>query len=270
MSPTSPPTKQDKAACTRWRRSLFSSAIKYKRSCVPRNPEQTTDPTREKQPRSACVMVDGHVLALTCRAASRKRLFWSSAAPRQAPPHAIMTTSPFHKEMCLVRTPRWHPANYRLRIIFSLQNIEIEHRASSRSLGCYKCKRRGFLGGLLRIFSITESVETKVFWVAFIGEALCQPENLSWGLRCGRMLTAASAKQIEQSGVTHQRNHSRAGPERQSYPNHATKSKATVERSGVSLSAQSEGCSVSHATFTTVISTSVRKRLECFWFSSEF
>lgn len=148
MSPTSPPKKQDKAAYTRWRRSLFSSGIIYKRSHVPRNPEQTTEPSWEKQPPSVCVMVDGHVLALTCRAASRKRLFWSSAAPRQAPPHAIMTTSPFHKEMCLVRTPRWHAANYRLRIIFSLQNIEIEHRASSRSLGCIVRNVKGgaFLG----------------------------------------------------------------------------------------------------------------------------
>lgn len=162
-------------------------------------------------------MVDGHVLALTCRAASRKRLFWSSAAPRQAPPHAIMTTSPFHKEMCLVRTPRWHPANYRLRIIFSLQNIEIEHRATSRSLGCIVRNVKGgaFSGVCFESFFITESVETKVFWVAFIGQALCQPENLYWALRCGRMLTAASAKQIEQSGVAHQRNRSRAGPERQ-------------------------------------------------------
>lgn len=148
------PLKQGKAACTRSLRSLFSSAIEYKRSRVPRNPEQTTDPTREKQPGSVCVRVDGHVLALTCRAASRKRLFWSSAAPRQAPPHAIMTTSPFHKEMCLERTPRWHPANYRLRIIFSLQNIEIEHRASSRSLGCIVRNAKGgaFLGSALNLF----------------------------------------------------------------------------------------------------------------------
>lgn len=92
------------------------------------------------------------------------------------------------------------------------------------------------MGVCFESFFISESVEPKVFWVAFIGQALCQPENRYWGLRCGRMLTAASAKQTEQSGVAHQRNHSRAGPERQPYPNHATKSKATVERSGASQS----------------------------------
>lgn len=41
----------------------------------------------------------GQGLAWTCTANSCKRLFWSSAASRRAPPHAIMTTSLFLKEI---------------------------------------------------------------------------------------------------------------------------------------------------------------------------
>lgn len=88
-----------------------------------------------------CEMVDGCVLALTCRAASCKRLFWSSAALRQAPPLALMTNSPFQKEMHL---SRYHPPNYRLRIIFTPQNVEAEHEHIQwvlALLDCWKCER---------------------------------------------------------------------------------------------------------------------------------
>lgn len=131
-------------------------------------------------------MVDGHALALTCRAASRKRLFWSSAAPSQAPPHAIMTTSPFHKEMRLSRTPRWHPPNYRLQIIFTQQNIEVEHRASSWLLHC--CAFEGDSGGFFFVHFqsclITESVETKVGWLFSLAKPCASerafPDAATW------------------------------------------------------------------------------------------